>query len=303
MGTPTFAVPTLAELVGQGHDIAAVYTRPPAKGGRGLAETPSPVHALAEKLGLPVLYPASLRGEEAAERFRSHGADLAIVVAYGLILPQAILDAPALGCVNLHGSLLPRWRGAAPIQRAVMAGDAETGVAVMRMEAGLDTGPIGLEQRIAISADMTAGDLHDVMAPIGADLMGRAVGAMARGTLTFRAQADEGITYAAKIDKAEARIDWSRSVVEIVRQVMGLSPFPGAFFEADFGRGRERIKVLRALQVAGAGEPGMVLDDALTIATREGALRPTLVQRAGKAPMPAAAFLRGVAVAAGTRLG
>ena len=302
MGTPAFAVPTLAELVGQGHEVAAVYTRAPAKGGRGLAETPSPVHALAGKLGLPVFHPASLRGEEAAERFRSHEADLAVVVAYGLILPQAILDAPEQGCLNLHGSLLPRWRGAAPLQRAVMAGDAETGVAVMRMEAGLDTGPVGLEQRVAIRPDMTAGDLHDALAPIGADLMGRAVGAMVRGTLTFRPQAEAGVTYASKIDKAEARIDWTRPAGEIVRQAMGLSPFPGAFFEADLGRGRERIKVLRAEAPPGAGTPGTALDEALTIACGEGAMRPTLLQRAGRAPMPVAEFLRGTPMPAGTRL-
>ena len=302
MGTPAFAVPTLAELVGQGHDVLAVYTRAPAKGGRGLAETPSPVHALAEKLGLPVLHPASLRGDEAVERFRAHGADLTVVVAYGLILPQAILDSPVSGCVNLHASLLPRWRGAAPIQRAVMAGDAETGVAVMRMEAGLDTGPVGLEQRVAIGPDMTAGDLHDALAPIGADLMGRAVGAIGRASLTFRPQAETGVTYAAKLEKTEARIDWSRSAVEIVRQVMGLSPVPGAFFEADLGRGTERIKILRARSADGDGEPGTVLDDALTIACGEGALRPTLLQRAGKAPMPAAELLRGLAIPPGTRL-
>ena len=303
LGTPAFAVPTLAELAGQGHEIVAVYTRPPARGGRGLAETPSPVHELATRLGAPVLHPASLRGEEAVERFRSHAADLAVVVAYGLLLPQAILDLPTHGCLNLHGSLLPRWRGAAPIQRAVMAGDAETGVAVMRMEAGLDTGPVGLEQRIAIRPDMTAGDLHDVMAPVGADLMGRAVGALARGTLTFRPQAATGVTYAAKIDKAEARIDWTRRAADVARQVMGLSPFPGAFFEADLGRGRERVKVLRAVAAARDGEPGTVLDDALTVGCREGALRPTVLQRAGKAPLPAAELLRGLPVPAGTRLG
>ena len=210
MGTPEFAVPTLSEIVGQGHEVAAVYTRAPAPGGRGLAERPSPVHVLAAGLGLPVLHPRTLRGEEALSTFRAHAADLGGVVAYGMILPQAILDAPAQGCVNLHGSLLPRWRGAAPIQRAVMAGDAEAGVAVMRMEAGLDTGPVGLEERIVLRPDMTAGDLHDALAPIGADLMGRAVGAIGRGTLRFRPQPEAGVTYAHKIDKAECRIDWSR---------------------------------------------------------------------------------------------
>lgn len=303
MGTPAFAVPTLGELVGQGHEIVAVYTRAPARSGRGLGETPSPVHALAETLGLPVHGPASLKGEAAAEAFRAHDADLAVVVAYGMILPRAILDAPRDGCVNLHASLLPRWRGAAPIQRAVMAGDAEAGVAVMRMEAGLDTGPVGMEERIRLTPEMTAGDLHDRLAPAGADLMGRAVGALERGTLQFRPQAEHGVTYASKIEKAEARIDWARPAVEILRQVMGLSPSPGAFFEADLGHGRERVKVLRARLVDGAGEPGTTLDDALTIACGDGAIALTLLQRAGKAPLPTAELLRGRPVPAGLRLG
>ncbi len=303
MGTPAFAVPTLSELVGQGHEVAAVYTRAPARAGRGMSETPSPVHALASRLGLAVLHPASLKGEAAAAEVRAHGADLAVVVAYGMILPQAILDAPALGCVNLHASLLPRWRGAAPIQRAVMAGDAEAGVAVMRMEAGLDTGPVGMEERIRLTPDMTAGDLHDRLAPIGADLMGRAVGALERGTLQFRPQPQAGVTYAHKIDKAEARIDWSRPAVEVLRQIMGLSPFPGAFFEADLGHGVERVKLLRAGLAPGSGPAGTVLDDALTIACGAGAIAPTLVQRAGKGPVATAEMLRGRPVPAGTRLG
>ena len=303
MGTPAFAVPTLSELVGQGHEVVAVYTRAPARSGRGMTETPSPVHALASRLGLPVHHPASLKGEDAADAFRAHGADLGVVVAYGMILPQAILDAPALGCVNLHGSLLPRWRGAAPIQRAIMAGDAETGVAVMRMEAGLDTGPVGMEERIRLTDAMTAGDLHDRMAPIGADLMGRAVGALERGTLQFRAQPAEGVTYAAKIDKAEARIDWARSSGDVLHHIMGLSPFPGAFFEADLGHGTERVKVLRARRAEGSGAPGVTIDDALTVACQEGALTLTHLQRAGKAPVPAADLLRGRPVPAGMRLG
>lgn len=303
MGTPAFAVPTLSELVGQGHDIAAVYTRAPTRSGRGMGESPSPVHALASRLGIPVHHPPSLKGEAEAEAFRAHGADLGVVVAYGMILPRAILDAPALGCVNLHASLLPRWRGAAPIQRAVMAGDAEAGVAAMRMEAGLDTGPVGMEERIRLTPDMTAGDLHDRLAPVGADLMGRAVGALARGTLQFRPQPVEGVTYAAKIDKAEARIDWSRGSVEVLRRVMGLSPFPGAFFEADLGHGVERVKVLRARLSEAAGVPGTVLDDALTVACGAGAIVPTQLQRAGKGPVSAAEFLRGRPVPAGLRLG
>ena len=303
MGTPAFAVPTLSELVGQGHDIAAVYTRAPTRSGRGMGESPSPVHALASRLGIPVHHPPSLKGEAEAEAFRAHGADLGVVVAYGMILPRAILDAPALGCVNLHASLLPRWRGAAPIQRAVMAGDAEAGVAAMRMEAGLDTGPVGMEERIRLTPDMTAGDLHDRLAPVGADLMGRAVGALARGTLQFRPQPVEGVTYAAKIDKAEARIDWSRGAVEVLRRVMGLSPFPGAFFEADLGHGVERVKVLRARLSEVAGVPGTVLDDALTVACGAGAIVPTQLQRAGKGPVSEAEFLRGRPVPAGLRLG
>ena len=303
MGTPAFAVPVLSELVGQGHEIVAVYTRAPARAGRGLTEAPSPVHALASRLGLPVHHPASLRGEAAAEAFRAHEADLAVVVAYGLLLPQAILDAPRLGCVNLHGSILPRWRGAAPIQRAVMAGDAESGVAVMRMEAGLDTGPVGMEERLRLTPDMTAGDLHDRLAPVGADLMGRAVGALERGTLQFRPQPEAGVTYAKKIDKAEARIDWTRPAPDVLRHLMGLSPFPGAFFEADLGGGPERVKVLRAKLGDGEGVPGTTLDDALTVACGEGAVVLTTLQRAGRAPLSAAELLRGRPVPAGTRLG
>lgn len=302
MGTPLFAVPTLSELVGQGHEIAAVYTRPPAQSGRGMAETRSPVHALAARLGLTVLHPANLRGDAALEAFRVLEAELAVVVAYGMILPRAILDVPRHGCVNLHASLLPRWRGAAPIQRAVMAGDAEAGVVVMRMEAGLDTGPVGMEERIALRSDMTAGDLHDALAPIGADLMGRAVGAMARGTLQFRAQSEEGASYASKIDKGESRIDWDRPASDVLRQIMGLSPVPGAFFETDLGHGRERVKILRGRAGEGGGTAGTVLDGALTIACGEGAIMPTLLQRAGKGPLAVAEFLRGRPVRSGTRL-
>ena len=208
MGTPAFAAPTLAEIVGQGHEVAAVYTRAPAAAGRGMALKPSPVQALAERFGLPVLTPTTLRGDDAAAAFRAHGADAAVVVAYGMILPRPILDAPALGCLNLHASLLPRWRGAAPIQRAVMAGDSETGVAVMRMEEGLDTGPVAMVERVAIGPDMTAGDVHDRLMPLGADLMARALAALSRGALQFTSQPDEGVTYAKKITNEEARIDW-----------------------------------------------------------------------------------------------
>jgi methionyl-tRNA formyltransferase len=303
MGTPAFAAPTLAEIVGQGHEVAAVYTRAPAAAGRGMALKPSPVHQMAERFGLPVLTPRTLRADEAAATFRSHGADVAVVVAYGMILPKPILDAPALGCLNLHASLLPRWRGAAPIQRAVMAGDAQTGVAVMRMEEGLDTGPVATVERVAIGPDMTAGELHDHLMPLGADLMGRALAAFSRGGLHFTPQPETGVTYAHKITNEEARIDWSRPAREVHNQVRGLSPFPGAFFEADFGKGPERVKALRMALADGTGEPGTLLDDQGTVACGEGAVRLSQVQRAGKGVVGAAEFLRGARLGAGTRFG
>ncbi|TCT05482.1 methionyl-tRNA formyltransferase [Aquabacter spiritensis] len=301
MGTPDFAVPTLTELVGRGHDVAAVFTRPPAPGGRrGLDLVPSPVHAVAERFGIPVFTPASLRGDAAAAQMRDFGADVAVVVAYGLILPQAVLDAPALGCLNLHASLLPRWRGAAPIQRAVMAGDPETGVAVMRMEAGLDTGPVGLMERIAIGPDQSAGDVHDALMVIGADLMGRALAALERGGLDFKPQPETGILYAHKIGKDEARIDWARPAAEVHNRIRGLAPFPGAWFALADGT---RVKVLRATLGTGAGAPGEILDDGLLIACGDGAVRLVQVQRAGKQPMAADAFRNGAALPAGSRLG
>ncbi|MFG1229555.1 methionyl-tRNA formyltransferase [Xanthobacter wiegelii] len=301
MGTPDFAVPTLSEIVGRGHEVVAVYTRAPAPAGRrGLDLTPSPVHAVAERFGLPVFTPRSLKGEEAAEAFRAHGADVAVVVAYGLILPQAILDAPRLGCLNLHGSLLPRWRGAAPIQRAIMAGDRETGVAVMQMEAGLDTGPVGLVERIPIGPDMTAGELHDRMMVIGADLMGRALAALERGGLAFTPQPPTGVEYAAKIEKAETRIDWSRPAQEVHDRIRGLSPFPGAWFP--LGSEETRVKVLRSTLADGSAAPGTVLDDRLTIACGTGAVRLVELQKAGKQPMGAETFLRGNTVPPGSRL-
>ncbi|MGR7995911.1 methionyl-tRNA formyltransferase [Xanthobacter sp. ZOL 2024] len=301
MGTPDFAVPTLTELVGRGHEVVAVYTREPAPAGRrGLDLTPSPVHQVAVRLGLPVLTPKTLRSEAAAETFRAHEADVAVVVAYGMILPAAILAAPRLGCVNLHGSLLPRWRGAAPIQRAIMAGDAETGVAVMRMEEGLDTGPVGLVERIAITPEMTAGDLHDRMMVLGADLMARALAALERGGLVFTPQPADGVTYAAKIGKGETRIDWSRPASEVHDHIRGLAPFPGAWFP--LGAAEARVKVLRSAIHAGAGAPGEVLDDRLTIACGSGAVRLGELQKAGKQPMSADVFLRGNAVPVGSRL-
>ncbi|MFG1396649.1 methionyl-tRNA formyltransferase [Roseixanthobacter pseudopolyaromaticivorans] len=302
MGTPDFAVPTLSEIVARGHDVVAVYTRAPAPAGRrGLDLTPSPVHAVAEKFGLPVFTPKTLRTEEAAAQMRELKADVAVVVAYGLILPQPILDAPELGCLNLHASLLPRWRGAAPIQRAVMAGDTETGIAVMKMEAGLDTGPVGLLERVSIGPDMTSGELHDALMVLGADLMGRALAALERGGLHFTPQSEEGVLYAAKIAKSEARIDWSRPGREVHNQIRGLSPFPGAWFP--LGADEARVKVLRATLAEGAGAPGTVLDDGLTIACGEGAVRLVQLQKAGKQPMGAEMFLRGNALSAGTRLG
>ncbi|HSI41738.1 MAG TPA: methionyl-tRNA formyltransferase [Xanthobacteraceae bacterium] len=304
MGTPDFAVPTLAEIVGRGHEVVAVYTRPPAAGGRrGLDLVPSPVQRAAERFGLTVLHPRSLRTPEAASAFAAHDADVAVVVAYGLILPAAILAAPRLGCLNLHASLLPRWRGAAPIQRAVMAGDRETGVAVMRMEEGLDTGPVGLVERVPIGPDMTAGELHDTLMPIGADLMARALAALERGGLAFAPQPESGIAYAAKIDKAQTRIDWTRPAGAVHDHVRGLSPFPGAWFEAPVAGAPVRVKVLRSRCAPGTGRPGEVLDGTLRVACGEGAVELLELQRAGSRAMAAEDFLRGAPLPAGTRLG
>jgi methionyl-tRNA formyltransferase len=302
MGTPDFAVPTLAEIVGQGHEVVACYTRPPAAAGRGMDLKPSPVQRLAERFAIPVLTPRTLKGEEAAAAFRAHAADVAVVVAYGMILPKSILDAPALGCLNLHASLLPRWRGAAPIQRAVMAGDAETGVAVMKMEEGLDTGPVAMAERVAIGPDMTAGELHDRLAPLGADLMGRALAALSRGALTFTPQSVDGVTYAHKITNEEARIDWGRRAGAVHNHVRGLSPFPGAFFMANLGKGFERTKVLRTEMADGHGAPGALLDQRGTVACGEGAVRLVQVQRAGRPPLAAEDFLRGARLPTGTLL-
>ncbi|MGN6486362.1 MAG: methionyl-tRNA formyltransferase [Devosia sp.] len=293
MGTPEFAVPTLSEIVSTGHDVVAVYTRAPKPAGRGQAERRSPVHEAAEGFGIPVFTPRSLKGAPEQEVFASLGADLGVVVAYGLILPRPILEAPQLGCLNLHGSLLPRWRGAAPIQRAVMAGDKRTGVMVMQMDEGLDTGPVGLIEEMPIGPDMTAGELHDRMMLVGADLMGRALAALERGSLHFTPQPEEGVTYAAKIDKAEARIDWSKPAPEVHNQIRGLSPFPGAWFELELNGAPTRVKALRSTLASAAGAPGTLLPD-LTIACGEGAVRLTVVQREGKGAMDAATFLRGV---------
>ncbi|RDI59387.1 methionyl-tRNA formyltransferase [Microvirga subterranea] len=301
MGTPDFAVPTLSEIIGQGHEVVAVYTRPPAAAGRGMELKLSPVHRMAERFGIPVFTPKTLRTDEAAEIFRSHGADVAVVVAYGMILPKAILDAPELGCLNLHASLLPRWRGAAPIQRAIMAGDAETGVAVMKMEEGLDTGPVAMVERVAIAPDMNAGELHDKLMVLGADLMVRALAALSRGGLGFTPQPEDGVTYAHKLTNEDGRIDWSKPAQAVYDHIRGLSPFPGAFFTADFGKGPERVKVLRADKADGAGEPGSLIDPKGIVACGSGTVRLLQVQRAGKAPMGAEDFLRGVRLDAGAR--
>jgi methionyl-tRNA formyltransferase len=297
MGTPEFAVPTLTEIVGAGHEVVAVYSQPPRPAGRGMAERPSPVAEAAGRLGIDVRTPKSLRDPAEMDALAALEADVAVVVAYGLILPEAVLAAPRLGCLNLHASLLPRWRGAAPIQRAIMAGDAETGIAVMKMEAGLDTGPVGMVERVAIGPEMTAGELHDALARIGADLMHRALGALERGALDVSPQPEAGVTYAKKIDKAETRIDWQRPAKEVHDHIRGLSPFPGAWCEI----GGARVKVLRSALADGAGTPGEVLGD-LTVACGDGAVRLESVQKAGRQPMAAADFLRGATVPEGTVL-
>ena len=293
MGTPDFAVPTLLELVGAGHEIAAVYTRAPQPAGRGLALQASPIAREAERFGLPVFTPKSLKGDEAAAAMRAHGAQAAVVVAYGLILPKPILAAFPLGCFNLHASLLPRWRGAAPINRAIMAGDTETGVMVMKMDEGLDTGPIAMAERLSIGGDVTAGQLHDALARLGADLMLRALAALEKGALQLTPQPAAGATYANKIDKNETRIDWTRPWKEVHDHCRGLSPFPGVWFELP---GAGRVKVLRTTKGIGGGKPGCVLDDKLTIACGEGSVRLLELQRAGRQPMNADEFLRGTPI-------
>ena len=303
MGTPDFAVPTLSALLGHGHEIVACYSRAPAPAGRGMALRLSPVHQAAERLGIPVLTPSTLRTPEALDEFRSHQADVAIVVAYGMLLPKDILDVPPLGCLNLHASLLPRWRGAAPIQRAIMAGDPETGVAVMKMAEGLDTGPVGMVERLVIAPELNSGEAHEILARLGADLMVRALAALGRGGLSFREQSTEGVTYARKISNDECKIDWSASAQTIHDHIRGLAPFPGAYTMIDLGKGPERVKILRATKAEGVGAPGQILDDALTIACGNGALRLLDLQRAGAKALPVDLFLRGVSLPAGQRIG
>jgi methionyl-tRNA formyltransferase len=298
MGTPAFAVATLVELIGQGHDIACVYSQPPRPKGRGLETEPSPVHALALKHAIAVRTPASLKEKSEQEAFIALGLDAAVVVAYGLLLPKPILDAPRLGAINLHGSLLPRWRGAAPIQRAVMAGDAETGVMSMRMAEGLDTGPVLLAEPTPIGRK-TTGELEDELARLGADLMVRTLAALERGSLVEQAQSNDGATYAKKISKEETHIDWTKSAREIDCLIRGLSPSPGAWAEVK----GERIKLLNCEPVDGTGTAGEMLDDSLTVACGSGALRITRLQRPGKAAMDARDALRGFPLPRGTKLG
>jgi methionyl-tRNA formyltransferase len=297
MGTPDFSVPILTAIIGQGYDVVAVYSQPPRPAGRrGLELTKSPVHEKAEQFGIPVFTPKSLKGAEEQEVFASLEADVAIVVAYGLLLPKAILDAPRLGCYNGHASLLPRWRGAAPIQRAIMSGDSETGMMIMKMDEGLDTGPVAMAEKVAITPDMTAGELHDRLSMIGADLMVRALGALERESLTLQPQAEEGVTYAAKIDKAEARIDWSKPARDVHNVIRGLAPFPGAWCEMEINGAVERVKLQRSTLGEGSGAAGTVLDDRLTVACGEGAVRLVTLQRSGGKSLPAQEFLRGATV-------
>ncbi|MEM1236043.1 MAG: methionyl-tRNA formyltransferase [Pseudomonadota bacterium] len=287
MGSPDFSVPVL-EAVAAAHEVVCVYCQPPRPAGRGKKDRPTPVQARAEALGLPVQHPVSLKGEEARTEFAALGADVAVVVAYGLILPQAVLDAPRLGCLNIHASLLPRWRGAAPIHRAIMAGDAETGICIMQMEAGLDTGPVLMRETLKIGAEETTGDLHDRLSALGARLIGEALDGL---PMEAEPQPEDGVTYAEKISKSEARVDWSSPAEEVDRLIRGLSPFPGAWCEID----GERVKLLRSRAAAGTGAPGQVLDG-FTIACGTGAVEILELQRAGKRATSAADYLRGMSL-------
>jgi len=304
MGTPDFSVPTLRALKDAGHDIVAVYSQPPRPGGRrGLDLQKSPVHQAAELLGLPVFTPVNFKDEADRDRFRQFEADVAVVVAYGLLLPEAILSGTRLGCYNGHASLLPRWRGAAPIQRAIMAGDLKTGMMVMKMDKGLDTGPVALTREMEIGANMTAGELHDQLMHVGARAMVEAMGRLEAGDLPLTPQPEEGVLYASKIDKNETRIEFSHPASEVHNHIRGLSPFPGAWFEVEINGRTERVKVLSSELAEGHGETGTVLDGQLTIACAGGAVRLTRLQKAGGKPLAAADFLRGTPLPAGTRLG
>jgi methionyl-tRNA formyltransferase len=298
MGTPDFAVPALRALVAAGHDVTAVYCQPPRPAGRGHKERPSAVQAAAEELGLPVRTPVSLRKPDEQAAFAALELDIAVVAAYGLILPKPILDAPHHGCLNIHASLLPRWRGAAPIQRAILAGDAETGITVMQMDEGLDTGDMLLQETVPITGDTTAETLHDALAECGGRLIVEALDRVEKGTLTARPQPEDGVTYAKKIEPADARIDWTKRAADVDRTIRAFAPRPGAWFEMD----GVRVKLLAAEVASGAGQPGTVLDDRMTIACGDGAIRIIRLQRQGKRAMDAADYLRGIAVPRGTRV-
>lgn len=303
MGTPEFSVLTLQSFKHAGHEIVAVYTQPPRPGGRrGLDLVKSPVHQAAELLGIPVFTPVNFKDPEEREKFRELKADVAVVVAYGLLLPEAILTGTQLGCYNGHASLLPRWRGAAPIQRAIMAGDKKTGMMVMQMEKGLDTGPVALTREVEIGENMTAGELHDKLMLVGARAMVEAMEKLEANDLPLTPQSPEGVLYAAKIDKGETRIDFSKPAADVHNHIRGLSPFPGAWFEAEINGKLERVKVLLSEIGEGQGEPGTVLDDALTLACGAGAVRLLKLQKAGGKPLAAAEFLRGTPLGPGTRL-
>ncbi len=298
MGSPDFAVPTLEAILAAGHTVACVYSQPPRPAGHGKELRPTPVHAAAARHGLPVRTPPNFKAQEDRDAFAALGLDVAVVVAYGLLLPRAILEAPRLGCFNLHGSILPRWRGAAPIHRAVMAGDAVTGVQVMKMDVGLDTGPVMLTATTPISEDDTTGDVHDRLAQFGADLMVEGLARLEAGTAVLTEQAEQGVTYASKVSAEEARIDWRLPATEVAARIRGLSPFPGAWFEHQ----GQRIKVLHARADEGSGPPGAVIDDMLKVACGSGAVRLTRLQRAGKGQMTAGEFQRGAGIARGETL-
>lgn len=301
MGTPDFSVPVLSALIDAGHEVVCVYSQPPRPSGRGMAERKSPVHLLSEEYGIEVRTPVSLKTEDEQDRFAALNADAAVVVAYGLILPSAILEAPRYGCFNVHASLLPRWRGAAPIQRAIMAGDQESGVCIMQMDEGLDTGAVCLERKLPIGANMIASDLHGALSELGATAMTEALQQLDSGALRCDDQAMQGVTYAAKIEKSESRIDFSQSSESIHNHIRGLSPFPGAWFELS-GKQKLRIKVLNSELASGHGQPGTTIDNQLTIACGNGAIKLLTVQRSGKSVMDVPEFLRGNSVPAGTDL-
>ena len=302
MGTPDFSVGVLKSLIEAGHNICAVYSQPPRKSGRGMKLRPSPVQAFAQDHNIPVLTPTSLKKPESQKDFASFNADAAVVVAYGLLLPQAILDMPKHGCFNVHASLLPRWRGAAPIQRAIMAGDEKSGVTIMQMEAGLDTGPMCLVGEVPINNATTGSDLHDQLSVLGAQLIVEALDQLEAGSLTLTPQLEDGVTYASKIDKTEARIDFEQPAANVIRHIHGLSPFPGSWFELQVNDNPMRLKLLSAEIVAGSGTAGEILDSEFTIACSEGAIKPLVLQRPGKGAMALVDFLNGVTVSAGMKV-